>query len=74
MSTAPAPKLSPVGHLPLSWWLGPSTDLLPQGNMRHLTGLEVETLDGSFLPFCIPHLSHGVWGFQEIEMRIGKIP
>lgn len=44
--------------------------------MRHLmTELGVEALDGSFLPFCVPlTLSHGVWGFQEIEMGGGKIP
>lgn len=54
------PSASALVARSLPWWLGLATDLLPQGNMRHLTGLVVEALDGSFLPLCVPPLES--WG------------
>lgn len=32
----------------------------------------MEALDGSFLQFCVPHLSHSGAGFQEIGSGRGR--
>lgn len=43
------------------------SDLPPPGKHASLDDrVGVEALDGSFLLFCVPHLSHRGWGFQEI--------